>query len=417
MSLFIFIYIVAQPGYVYAGFFSDLITKVFGSEIQTSKIVSPPDEDFVHNSQNVPLLESSINPDQKNIQDEMPVTIIEDETLVANTGPLGPNIDLSKYASSAKISTYIVKPGDTLEGIAKKFQISKSTILYSNADLKNDDLLKIGQSLTILPIKGAIYVVKKGDTLESIASKYKAEASDISDYNLLDKSSILQVGDSIIIPGGDLAQDSDKIEKPIVKKEVEKKIVEEKEVPVVKKDEPKVVVNIPPVVSETVQVPVPVTPPPVVAQVEVATPVETPADNGQPAGTISGGYIWPLPEGAGRISQGLHADQAYDFAAPKGTPIYAIQSGTVLIADSSGYNGGYGLYVVINFDDGGQAIFGHMSKVVAQAGQVVKRGEIIGYVGSTGKSTGNHVHIGYRGGKPNPYTGLKVNTTKLSDHD
>jgi murein DD-endopeptidase MepM/ murein hydrolase activator NlpD len=68
------------------------------------------------------------------------------------------------------------------------------------------------------------------------------------------------------------------------------------------------------------------------------------------------------------------------------------------------------LYVVIDFDDGAQAIFGHMSKVAATSGEIVHQGDIIGYVGSTGASTGNHVHIGYHGGKPNPYRNLPMNS-------
>jgi len=134
-------------------------------------------------------------------------------------------------------------------------------------------------------------------------------------------------------------------------------------------------------------------------------------------GSISNDYIWPFPEGVGRVSQGLHADNAYDFAAPKGTPLYAIHDGTVLISHPTGYNGGYGLYVVIDFTDGRQAIIGHMSKVVSRAGDVVKQGDIVGYVGSTGKSTGPHTHIGFHGTLSNPYNGLKVNSTDIQNND
>ena len=139
----------------------------------------------------------------------------------------------------------------------------------------------------------------------------------------------------------------------------------------------------------------------------------------QQSDLIKDGYIWPFPLGDGRVSQGLHADNAMDFAAPKGTPIYAIKDGTVLIADGSGWNGGYGLYVVINFNDGAQALFGHMSKVIAKAGQAVKQGDIIGYVGSTGKSTGSHTHISYRSteGKPNPYRFLPKNSVGIEDNN
>ncbi len=380
------IYVSTMPAYAYAGFFSNLVTKPVFGEL-SAEVVAPEVEKEVHNSQTVPLLESSINPDQMSLKDSLPSNVIADEDVISNVGPLA-TMDLGKYASSEKISTYVVKSGDTLDGIANRLKVSKSTILSSNADLKSTDLLKVGQTLTILPIEGVSHKVAKGDTLASIAKKYTAEQADIIEYNSLDKTATLKVGESIVIPGGKL---------PVPEKVA------------VKKEEPKKVAII-----EAPKVVAPVTP-----SVEVKAELKAPApvEKGQ-VGTISGGYIWPFPTGMGRVSQGLHGDQGYDFAAPKGTPILAIQSGTVLIADTAGYNGGYGLYVVVNFDDGGQAIFGHMSKVAAVAGQKVNRGDVIGYVGSTGKSTGNHVHIGYRGGKPSPYKGLKVNSTGLpTDHD
>jgi murein DD-endopeptidase MepM/ murein hydrolase activator NlpD len=67
--------------------------------------------------------------------------------------------------------------------------------------------------------------------------------------------------------------------------------------------------------------------------------------------------------------------------------------------------------VVINFSEGGQMLFGHMSKVASNAGDTVKQGDVIGYVGSTGLSTGNHIHVSARAGLKNPYAGLKVGNT------
>jgi murein DD-endopeptidase MepM/ murein hydrolase activator NlpD len=84
----------------------------------------------------------------------------------------------------------------------------------------------------------------------------------------------------------------------------------------------------------------------------------------------------------------LHA--GLDFAAPQGTPIYATANGTVTVAGNTG--NGYGNHVVINHGYGYETLYGHMVKVKARAGQQVKRGEVIGYVGSTGKSTGPHCH-------------------------
>jgi murein DD-endopeptidase MepM/ murein hydrolase activator NlpD len=88
-----------------------------------------------------------------------------------------------------------------------------------------------------------------------------------------------------------------------------------------------------------------------------------------------------------------------DFAAPQGTPIYATANGTVITAGNTG--NGYGNHVVINHGYGYETLYGHMFRVKARVGQKVKRGEIIGYVGSTGKSTGPHCHYEvHRNGDP-----------------
>ena len=84
----------------------------------------------------------------------------------------------------------------------------------------------------------------------------------------------------------------------------------------------------------------------------------------------------------------LHA--GLDFAAPQGTPIYATANGRITIAGNTG--DGYGNHVVINHGYGYETLYGHMSRVKVRAGQQVKRGEVIGWVGSTGKSTGPHCH-------------------------
>jgi murein DD-endopeptidase MepM/ murein hydrolase activator NlpD len=88
-----------------------------------------------------------------------------------------------------------------------------------------------------------------------------------------------------------------------------------------------------------------------------------------------------------------------DFAAPQGTPIYATANGTVITAGNTG--NGYGNHVVINHGYGYETLYGHMFRVKVRSGQKVKRGEIIGWVGSTGKSTGPHCHYEvHRNGDP-----------------
>jgi len=95
--------------------------------------------------------------------------------------------------------------------------------------------------------------------------------------------------------------------------------------------------------------------------------------------------------------QKFHA--GLDFTAPMGTPIYATADGIVRLAT---YNpGGYGNHVIINHGYGYETLYGHMVRIKARQGQSVKRGEVIGYVGSTGKSTGPHCHYEvHRSGKP-----------------
>ena len=90
------------------------------------------------------------------------------------------------------------------------------------------------------------------------------------------------------------------------------------------------------------------------------------------------------------------------MAAPVGTPIRASAGGVVIISRSSGYNGGYGSYVVISHSNGTQTLYAHMNKVQAIQGTTVAQGELIGTVGSTGKSTGPHVHFEVRGAA-NPF--------------
>jgi len=120
-------------------------------------------------------------------------------------------------------------------------------------------------------------------------------------------------------------------------------------------------------------------------QLLVSTPAIQPVSNKDLTRVASGfGYrIDPIYK-----TVKLHA--GLDFAAPQGTPIYATANGTVTVAGNTG--NGYGNHVVINHGYGYETLYGHMVKVKAKVGQQIKRGEVIGYVGSTGKSTGPHCH-------------------------
>ena len=116
-----------------------------------------------------------------------------------------------------------------------------------------------------------------------------------------------------------------------------------------------------------------------------ATPAIQPVSN-QQLNRIASGFGYRIDPVYKTIK--MHA--GLDFAAPQGTPIYATANGRV---KTSGYSaGGYGNHVVIDHGYGYETLYGHMVKVKARRGQAVTRGEIIGYVGTTGKSTGPHCH-------------------------
>lgn len=236
---------------------------------------------------------------------------------------------------------YTVVPGDTLYGIAKKFKLSAETIMFSNGLEKNPDLLRLGQKLVILPQDGIMHTVAAKETLDKIAKEYKVTTEAIVNYSL------------------------NKLDPQNPQIAVGQKII----VPGAKKEIP-----------------------------QVATVYRGSAPKGAKTGT--GKLIWPT---SGSLTQGykpLH--KALDLARAIGTPIKAADNGYVVVAGWS--NVGYGNYIVIDHGNGLQTLYGHLSRIFVKAGDVVTRGAVIGNMGSTGNSTGPHLHFEVikRGAKVNP---------------
>jgi len=116
----------------------------------------------------------------------------------------------------------------------------------------------------------------------------------------------------------------------------------------------------------------------------------------KPASATAGWLIRPISGGV--KTQGIHGYNAVDLAAPVGTPVMASASGTVMTAKADGgWNSGYGNYVIIKHPNGVQTLSSHFGSVIVGAGQYVVQGQIIGYIGMTGKTTGPHVHFEVRG--------------------
>ena len=243
------------------------------------------------------------------------------------------------------ISTYVVQTGDTISEIADKFDVSINTIKWAN-NIAPKGSIKVGQTLAILPITGVRHKVAKGDTLASIAKRYKSDADDIASFNGLESGEKLTAGESIIVPDGEMNIPTEQIKKKPTK----------------------------------------------------PTNGKTPLVNVQVSS--SGYYSKPVVNGI--LTQGYH-DQyhALDISLPRGqamgAPILAAAPGTVIVAKPSGFNGGYGQMIIIQHDNGTQTLYGHLSSVRVSVGQQVNRGDVIGGMGSTGRSTGPHLHFEVRG--------------------
>lgn len=124
------------------------------------------------------------------------------------------------------------------------------------------------------------------------------------------------------------------------------------------------------------------------------------ATGGKASGGSGAGLAHPVP---GAIkTQGIHGYNGVDFAAGMGTAIRAAAAGEVIVSKSSGWNGGYGSYIVIKHASGMQTLYAHLSSNNVGVGAMVGQGEVIGGMGNTGRSTGTHLHFEVRGGK-NPF--------------
>ena len=300
-------------------------------------------------------LQAPANPHPEDIFQVPP---IDDNTLV-------PEIALADGTTSAPVNTdigtYTVQSGDTISSISGMFDISQSTIKQANG--LTSSVLHVGQVLTILPRSGIIYVVQKGDTLNAIAKRYHADVDDILNYNDIASSSLV-IGTAIMIPDAEpLTTDFPNTPSSSGKGS--------KSLPT--SGYPRMFPN--------------------------ASELELDNISNWPSYTDY--YSCPIAPGAGHLSQGLHSHNAVDLAAPLGTSIHAAALGTVIIDKmNNGWNGGYGNYIVLSHPNSTETLYAHMgakSKSLVSLGDSVSQGQLIGYVGMTGLTTGPHVHFEVRG--------------------
>lgn len=244
---------------------------------------------------------------------------------------------------------YEVKGGDTLSSIAKNFRVDVDSIAYLN-DFTKDKVLKPGDTVKVPPVSGVIVTVKRGDTIYTLAKRYGlASAQPIVDwpYNTFvnDETFSLAAGQSLVIPGG----------KP-----------------------PEEVVPVAPLPGNI---------------------------NTTPFAGGSGQFMWPTTGIITQYFSWYHSGD--DIANSLGTPVKAADAGRVqsILYESFGY----GWHIIINHGNGYQTLYGHLSRIDVSEGQNVARGQQIGLMGSTGRSTGSHLHFEVIQGatKINPLSVLK----------
>jgi LysM repeat protein len=259
------------------------------------------------------------------------------ETVAAATGEEAESA-VDKPEARHEIETYIVESGDSVGLIARKFGLTTSTILYAN-DLTARSVIQPGQKMTIPPVDGVVYQVRSGDTIGKIASRYSSDVDGIIKANGLSDSGFISIGLDLMIPGGK-----------------------------------------PPAAA-------PVRPPARIAASSISK-VVSPAANASSSGTR---LLWPTA--ARRITQYYKGSAHFglDIAGPTGTHIYAAEDGVVL---TSGWNSsGYGYMIVVDHGGGLYTRYGHFSRLLVSQGDTVQRGDVIGLMGSTGRSTGPHLHF------------------------
>lgn len=242
--------------------------------------------------------------------------------------------------------SYIVQSGDTLYSIGNNFKVSIDALKYVN-NLYDGSILKVGSEIVIPPASGLIHKVESGDTLVSIAAKYSVPAQAIADFNYLLEPNRLALGTELVIPDAKIPQ---------------------------------------PVVIDLPYIP--------------ATVNQGATDTNAKKGWC----MWPtsatvITQNFSWYHNGLDIGASWGGAMP---PIYACAGGTVTRAGWDPF--GLGLHIRVDHGNGYETVYGHMSRLDVSYGDKVKKGEVMGLMGSTGRSTGPHVHfmVKYNGSPQDP---------------
>ncbi len=258
------------------------------------------------------------------------------EDSVAGFNPLNTNYIDEISSKRNQIVEYAVQTGDTVSFIASDYGVSVNSILWAN-NLKSSQNISIGQILKIPPITGVVHNIKNGDTIQAIAKKYGADADKIVEFNALPVDGPLQIGKQIIVPDGKIGSIA------------------------------------------------------VAGSIQQST---TKLFSYLP--DLGNFFRWPT---TGFNWGKIHGRNGIDIANSCGTPIYAAAEGTVSTVDISGWNGGFGKYIKIQHANGTESLYAHTSKILVPDGDHVSKGQEIALMGTTGHSTGCHLHFEVHGAR------------------
>lgn len=261
-----------------------------------------------------------------------------------------------------EVKDYVVDTGDSVFEIAGNFNITPETLLWANYDLLNDnpDMIAVGMELKIPPVDGVYYQWQEGDTVDSVAARFEADPKDIlgwsgNELDLIDPQ--VESGSWVMVPGGH--------------REFRQWII-----PVIPRGR---------------------------AGVSQALYGAGACQGSYDGAYGTGGFVWPAGNHSLSGNDYWSGHLGVDIAAGEGAQIYAADSGVVVFAGWA--NGGYGYMVMIDHGNGYQTLYAHLSSVSASCGQSVSQGQTVGYSGSTGNSTGAHLHfeVRYQGGFVSPW--------------
>lgn len=290
------------------------------------------------------------------------------------------------------VRAYVVRRGDTVQSVARRFGLTMLGLVSANPGLQSLDRLEVGSTLYIPTGEpGLLLRLKQGETIQDLAQRFGLSVVTVAKANGLDSPTDVRPGDLILLPG---VEAKTTYERLLQIQEAERKAREE-EARRLAEERRKQEAERQKRLAEAQRM-----------QAQSRARVRQQAQS-QPqlrranAVVAAAGYRWPLSNftittyfGRRGVFQRFHT--GIDLAAPVGTPIYAARAGQVDTAGWSRY--GYGLHVIINHGGAQETLYAHMSRIAVRPGQWVGRGELIGYVGSTGWSTGPHLHFEVRVG-------------------